>query len=307
MRAKKIQNSTSLYRTSSLRSINTAQVVLEEEDYMTRMETIIERDFFPDIPKLQSELEWLEAVRSGDPRHIRKVQLNIAARHSSNQTTQTTKTCSCCNQMCTGAMRRNPKIIFHEEKDTESIWNISVSSNVTLDEFCTGYIGENNAAFQNIIQRRAKNCFSRKDNSLECPLNRMHNYAPKIANLNKAQYSEPGVMWKWRARNPLYFGVSDEAALNIQELKIRLNDLMRHIDYAATRFKHKEGSSTVLNRLPKSENELCNLCGEIRNVVHEKNLTRANNKKVRLSGRNVLPCVNRRLILNDNWRESFVH
>ncbi|CAN5951471.1 unnamed protein product, partial [Sphagnum jensenii] len=44
-----------------------SQVAIDEDTYVAAIEKIIERDFFPDIPKLQNRLEWLEAVRSGDP------------------------------------------------------------------------------------------------------------------------------------------------------------------------------------------------------------------------------------------------
>lgn len=39
------------------------QLVLEEDEWAEQLESIIERDFFPDVPKLQSKLEWLQ-VRS---------------------------------------------------------------------------------------------------------------------------------------------------------------------------------------------------------------------------------------------------
>lgn len=35
------------------------QTILEEDDWTAKLEAIIQRDYFPDIPKLESELEWL--------------------------------------------------------------------------------------------------------------------------------------------------------------------------------------------------------------------------------------------------------
>lgn len=39
--------------------------VLDEDVYTDNIEAIIERDYFPDLPKLRNKLDWLEAVRSG--------------------------------------------------------------------------------------------------------------------------------------------------------------------------------------------------------------------------------------------------
>ena len=38
-----------------------APVVLEEDEWTEKIEAIVRRDFFPDVPKLESELEWLQA------------------------------------------------------------------------------------------------------------------------------------------------------------------------------------------------------------------------------------------------------
>ena len=36
------------------------QTLLEEDEWTDRIEAIIQRDFFPDLPKLQNKLEWLQ-------------------------------------------------------------------------------------------------------------------------------------------------------------------------------------------------------------------------------------------------------
>lgn len=39
-------------------------IALEEDEYQSQLSAIIERDFFPDVPKLQSQLEWLQVSRT---------------------------------------------------------------------------------------------------------------------------------------------------------------------------------------------------------------------------------------------------
>lgn len=60
--------------------------VLEEDVYAEAIEAIVERDFFPHLPKLQNQLEWLQAVQSGDPALIKRAQLNIARRRAGLRT-----------------------------------------------------------------------------------------------------------------------------------------------------------------------------------------------------------------------------
>lgn len=59
-----------------------SSTVLDEDTYVAAIEKIIERDFFPDIPKLRDRLDWLEATRTGDPMQIRDAQLKIIERRS---------------------------------------------------------------------------------------------------------------------------------------------------------------------------------------------------------------------------------
>ncbi|GAX76171.1 hypothetical protein CEUSTIGMA_g3615.t1 [Chlamydomonas eustigma] len=62
------------------------KLVVDEEKYTSDMEAIIERDFFPDVPKMRSQLEWMQAIKSGDQQRIKLAQINIAYRRAGLKT-----------------------------------------------------------------------------------------------------------------------------------------------------------------------------------------------------------------------------
>jgi len=47
--------------------------IMDEDTFVDALSEIIERDFFPNLPKLQRQLKWLEALESHDVRTIRQV------------------------------------------------------------------------------------------------------------------------------------------------------------------------------------------------------------------------------------------
>ncbi|KAL5069624.1 hypothetical protein RYX36_020511 [Vicia faba] len=61
--------------------------ILDEDTYAEALEKIIERDYFPDISKLHDRLDWLEAVKTGDPVQIRDAQLKIIERRGGGKVT----------------------------------------------------------------------------------------------------------------------------------------------------------------------------------------------------------------------------
>ena len=48
------------------RTVKNSPSVLEEDDWTDGLETIVERDFFPELTKQKLRLQWLTALRTQD-------------------------------------------------------------------------------------------------------------------------------------------------------------------------------------------------------------------------------------------------
>lgn len=55
------------------------RAVVPEEDYVRGLSDVIERNYFPDLPKLSQQLAWLQAVESGDPVRIARLRAEISS------------------------------------------------------------------------------------------------------------------------------------------------------------------------------------------------------------------------------------
>ncbi|KAL3520731.1 hypothetical protein ACH5RR_018880 [Cinchona calisaya] len=167
---------------SSIRKLKRPKV-LDEDSYVAAIEKIIERDFFPDIPKLRDRLDWLEAVRSGDPVLIRDAQLKILERRrgggggGSSSVDPGTSTKSRTLTLTPGstflrnssftpfgyddddnnnnnAGKKLNELKFGENLGDENVGEEDrVDTSLSLDEFFRRYTSEDNESFSKIMEK----------------------------------------------------------------------------------------------------------------------------------------------------------
>jgi len=151
-------------------------LVLDEDKYVSKLSEIIERDYFPDLPKLKNQLEWMEAVESNDVNKIRNIQLNSIKRLTSVHRNQ-------LNTPNFESSFETPKINNSNSNNSDSfetpnIHNNTVNKiisqqqqqqdkqqdkqqNITLDQFVNNYISEDDNSFKEIQEKNIKETYHR--------------------------------------------------------------------------------------------------------------------------------------------------
>ena len=161
--------------------------VLDEDEWTARLDAIITRDYFPDVPALRNKLEWLEAANSGDPERVLEAQRHIQRRLRDAARGAVLDTPSLANltSAATGptptqspslrarsdhaspspAAARDeweddeapPSSTTRENRQSETELRVAVSADdakLGLDGFLAKYDGEDNANFRDILQRQ---------------------------------------------------------------------------------------------------------------------------------------------------------
>ncbi|KAF5202735.1 Dgcr14-like protein [Thalictrum thalictroides] len=242
--------------------------VLDEDTYVASIEKIIERDFFPDIPKLRDRLDWLEAVRTADPVLIKDAQLKILERRAgkvlradAEAKSRTPGTHSNYFSMSATPFdfEKTPGG-FVQREVAESGKSDSVEGELSLDEFFRRYTSEDNDSFSKILEkvnRKRKERFGfliegekgEEVKSLE-DVKR-----DRITDGYGTSDQPPSTLdgWKYTAKNLLMYNPSDrgEVALTEEERADRIKALTKEINRPNTRFHGK-----MMDSRPKEEDTI---------------------------------------------------
>lgn len=243
------------------------------------IEAIVERDFFPHLPKLRNQKEWLQAVQSGDPAQIKRAQLNIARRRAGLKTPLPHEGVPLTGAFTPGTgLLRTPamtpapgaagpfmptatpsRVPAAEAAALEQQGVDPVSAQqqvgakapaVGLDQFLSAYDGEDNTSFKELHQKslelkRAKMQHHLSDKNkpllLEAGVHATDGYG------TSGQTPSSLVMTKHVPKNLLYYDTSQQKslALTAAEQATIVQGPQKVIDHTATRSLHEQPAAAA--------------------------------------------------------------
>ncbi|KAK9802041.1 hypothetical protein WJX73_005229 [Symbiochloris irregularis] len=230
--------------------------VLDEDEWTRQIESIIERDFFPDLPKLQNKLEWLKAVQSGDPVLIRQAQMNIARRRAGLKTPVGATPQDFGASVLHGSLLRTPAGLAtpgftpaqpsgQEAAGLEQEGIAQPLPSVGLDKFMATHTSEDNASFAEIMADSAKRRRLSKPWLFEEKNTRPALDGPRAVDGfgSSGQPVDGLISWPYVNKNRLYYDGAEQEALPLsnQELSLQVQGKPKQIRHANTRMPTASG------------------------------------------------------------------
>lgn len=249
--------------------------VLPEEQYCANLEKIIVRDYFPELPKMKAQAEFLEAVARNDHLKIRELQIRYSTRRTDRRTSPSQRPKSPSSTFdsespCPSAADNKDNIKKDRQTTDLPYANTEGDNDVFLKErkkkktttaldklnvqsYLENYTSEDNASFEELFElyhkrERVKNAWmyeaeKKHNESLVYRGPEMVQAADEqlVAKKNEAVERPIDVdNWSYKARNVVLFNHMDEAPLTMEEHIERAKCHEMAINKEATRYKNEQ-------------------------------------------------------------------
>ncbi|KAL1240067.1 Protein DGCR14 -like protein [Trichinella pseudospiralis] len=227
------------------------RVVLEEDEYLKKLDEIIQRDFFPDIDDLKLKNQYMDALAEHDVVKIKELQLKMFS--------QRNKTTDAAVSLCApikvdpwelGCESIRSDILLQMPTSDKSESTLPDTNDMNLDKFLANFTSEDNESFEEIMenhdhklrQKHAWMYLAEKQHAL----NVQKSMAIKAA--DEQLFLEPpsrlGVdNWSYKAINSVMF-VPEDAQWTNEEKIMRDKMKEREIVYKNTRLNENPWSSS---------------------------------------------------------------
>lgn len=211
--------------------------ILSEEEYTEKMEKIITRDFFPDLPKLKAQNEYLTALEKGDIAKIQEIQITYQPTLSTRSKTNSVRDISVRSD--TTEIHQNETFSSRNSEidDSSSVCSVTEKKREFLDEFLAKSTSEDNASFQVIMEKSAV-AHQKKYPWLYKDENEEQKKLIDMLTLPSADQNEERraelVTWAYKNKNALMY-VPDGAEFTTEEKLTNAN--RKEITHGNTRFE----------------------------------------------------------------------
>ena len=121
--------------------------VLDEDNYLDKIEKIVERDFFPDLPKLKAQLAYQKALEENDVVEMNRLKEQFSGRIS---TLRPDTVRSNVGSFSTPIPPQSDGLQAAVGSDTNPSKDSSSAPNMSLDKFLRKYTSEDNHSFEEI-------------------------------------------------------------------------------------------------------------------------------------------------------------
>ncbi len=119
------------------------KVILDEDDYVATLESIISRDFFPDVPRLKGQLRWLHSVSPADAELARRIIVYGKGIHATGSKAAALK--EALEDFEEGAEMEFKDVTSHVLGDGEG-------NTMSLSDFLANHTSEDNESFQQLLE-----------------------------------------------------------------------------------------------------------------------------------------------------------